>query len=61
MVVTYWPPSVNRLVVVDGHTCVQAAVSRPGLRHWTVRFFDEAQNGYAQATDEYDPQPTDYL
>ncbi|KAK6512474.1 hypothetical protein TWF481_001360 [Arthrobotrys musiformis] len=60
-VVTYWPPTASRLVVVDGHTCVQAAVSRPGLRHWTVRFFDEPTLGYVQATDEYDPQPTDYL
>ncbi|KAK6527171.1 hypothetical protein TWF281_010364 [Arthrobotrys megalospora] len=59
--VTYWPPQASKLVVVDGHTCVQAAVSRPGLRHWTVRFFDEAEPGYVQYKDEYDPQPTDYL
>ncbi|KAK6349258.1 hypothetical protein TWF730_010008 [Orbilia blumenaviensis] len=58
---TYWPPTASRLVEVDGHTCVQAAVSRPGLRHWTVRFFDEAQPGYVQAKDEYEPQETDYL
>ncbi|KAF3093996.1 hypothetical protein TWF569_005992 [Orbilia oligospora] len=61
MLVTYWPPTASRTLVVDGHTCVQAAVSRPGLRHWTVRFFDEAQNGYVQEKDEYEPQESDYL
>ncbi|KAK6508572.1 hypothetical protein TWF506_010657 [Arthrobotrys conoides] len=61
MIVTYWPAVPSRTLVVDGHTCVQAAVSRPGLRHWTVRFFDDAENGYVQYEDEYEPQETDYL
>ncbi|EPS42100.1 hypothetical protein H072_3860 [Dactylellina haptotyla CBS 200.50] len=57
-VITYWPNQYN--VTVDGATCVQAAVSRPGLRHWTMKFFDNAQTGWVQAKDEYVPTPADY-
>ncbi|KAF3909241.1 hypothetical protein ABW20_dc0104509 [Dactylellina cionopaga] len=59
-VVMYWPPMANRNVTVDGHTCIQTAVSRPGLRHWTVRFFDEPNDGHVQQKDEYIPTEDDY-
>ncbi|KAF3938868.1 hypothetical protein ABW19_dt0208526 [Dactylella cylindrospora] len=58
--ITYWPPSAQRNVTVDGHTCIQTAVSRPGLRHWTVRFFDNAEYGYVQYSQEYHPTSEDY-
>ncbi|KAF3941699.1 hypothetical protein ABW19_dt0202192 [Dactylella cylindrospora] len=57
--INYWPPGNWRNITVEGRKCTQLAVSRPGLRHWTVRFFDNPAYGWPQKTDEWN-YPADW-
>ncbi|KAK6534536.1 hypothetical protein TWF281_005851 [Arthrobotrys megalospora] len=53
--INFWPPRNSRNTTLEGRKCIQLAVSRPGLRHWTVRFFDDEdlQLGWPQKTSEW--------
>ncbi|KAF3941939.1 hypothetical protein ABW19_dt0205758 [Dactylella cylindrospora] len=51
--ISWWPPLNTRNVTIEGRVCTQVAVSRPGLRHWTVKFFTEHEDYYPQKTKEW--------
>ncbi|KAF3199293.1 hypothetical protein TWF191_004444 [Orbilia oligospora] len=53
--INFWPPRNNRNTTIEGRKCTQLAVSRPGLRHWTAKFFDDndLQLGWVKKNTEW--------